>query len=83
MRTSLILDDQLVLRAKKLAAERRSSLSKIVNEALRNQLNTHKPKQTGTFQFPTYGRPSLPVIDSTPADISALEESDSLDAYRE
>jgi hypothetical protein len=56
MRTTLILDDQLIRRAKREAGDKGSTLSELVNRALRNYFFT-KPdegKQV-VFTMPVFG----------------------------
>ena len=56
MRTTLILDDQLIRRAKREAGDKGATLSELVNRALRNYFYT-KPdegKQV-VFTMPVFG----------------------------
>lgn len=72
MRTTLVLNDELAAAAKRLAAERRTSLSQVVNDALRRELDP--PSHPGPA-------PVIPVFggsgggrrsDTTPAELDAL-----------
>jgi hypothetical protein len=47
MRTTLDLNEQLVRSAKKLAAERGTSLTAIIEDALREKLSRPKPEAAG------------------------------------
>lgn len=82
MRTTIILNDKLVAEAKRLAAIRHTTLSEIVNEALRERLA--RPPVWGpakTFRMPVFqGEGSR--LDTTPAELSRLSEEDELQTYR-
>lgn len=54
MRTTLVLDDELLKQAKKRAAERGLTVSEVVNEALRDLLN-QRPPAAPPFVMVTYG----------------------------
>ena len=54
MRTTLVLDDALLRRAKRAAAERDLTVSDIVNEAVRESLR-ETPAAAAPFSFMTYG----------------------------
>jgi hypothetical protein len=55
MRTTLVLDDDLLRAAKRRAIERDVTLSEMVNEALRESLR-QRPGQAPPFTLVTYGR---------------------------
>ena len=82
MRTTIILNDKLVAEAKRLAAARNTTLSEIVNEALRERLA--RPSASGstqTFRMPVFqgeGR----RLDSTPAELARMDEDEELRHYR-
>ena len=72
MRTTLIIDDDLLRQAKRLAAERNVTVSSLVNEALREALR--RPLEAlAPFSMPTYGRPDRPV-QHEPEDFAAEDE---------
>lgn len=55
MRTTLTINDELLNRAKKLAAKRKSNVSAIVNEALRKALKEDRVATNGRpFKVPVY-----------------------------
>jgi hypothetical protein len=54
MRTTLVLDDELLRRAKYRAAERNLTVSDVVNQALRAALSEPAPTAQ-PFTMPTYG----------------------------
>lgn len=54
MRTTLILDDDLVREAKRRAIDRDLTLSEMINEALRESLR-ESPGKTQSFTLVTYG----------------------------
>jgi hypothetical protein len=75
MRTTLVIDDALLRRAKRGAAERDLTVSDIVNEALRESL-----RETSTavapFSFTSYGAAGR-AAHHEPADFAAqLEDED-------
>jgi Arc/MetJ family transcription regulator len=82
MRTTLIINDELLKAAKHRAAERKCSVSAIVNEALRTTLGE---KRSGgdapQFQMPKY-RGTGDVIDTPPAAFDALVSQDELETLR-
>ena len=85
MRTTLTIADELLIEAKRLAAERRCSGSEMVNSALRSALKrgTTQEGPKVPFEMPTYGRKGRgksPAI--SPAAMAALEEEDDLAPYR-
>lgn len=70
MRTTLIINDELVAEAKRRAAERRQSLSAVVNEALRKALeDTGKPSP---FSMPTFGPAGAKKTDSSPSELHEI-----------
>lgn len=77
MRTTLILDDALVRRAKRQAVERDLTLSEIVNEALRDALR-ELPVAAAPFSMVTFGRPETRVRHE-PADFAAATEDQGRD----
>ena len=86
MRTTLVLNDKLVIEAKRLAAERRTTLSEIVNEALRERL---AQPQRGTRDLGAASDFAIPVfrgvgatVDSKPRALADLDEDDDLRPYR-
>ena len=55
MRTTIRLDDQLLVEAKKLAAERGTTLTAIIEDSLRQSLARTEPtSRRGKFHFPTF-----------------------------
>ncbi len=84
MRTTLVIDDELFAYAKKAAADRRSSLSGLVNEALRGYLTRRlQPGPEATFRMPTFHGDGEMAIDTPPADLRSLEDAEAeLEAFR-
>ena len=69
MKTTLNLDDELLREAKKHAADRGTTLTRFVEEALRGALDEEPPSEPYVFDFPTHhGGPFL--VD--PADRDAV-----------
>jgi hypothetical protein len=69
MRTTLVLDDELLRQAKRRAIERDVTLSEMVNEALRESLRK-PPGQAPPFTLVTYGGGGR--IRHEPADFKAI-----------
>ena len=76
MRTTLILEDELVRQAKKRAADAGLTLSELVNIALRNSLASPETKAP-RFEMITYGR-ERPPVQHEPADFAEALEHDDL-----
>ena len=57
MRTTLVLDDRLLRQAKAQAAAQGTTLSEVVNQALRSAL-AEAPKPPAPFQMLAFGEPS-------------------------
>lgn len=75
MRTTMILEDRLLVRAKQLAAASHRSLSAIVNDLLRQYVEQAetKPKPV-RFKMLVYGNPSDKPIPLDPARFSEAED---------
>ena len=80
MRTTLVLDDRLLTEAKKRAADRRTTVSEVVNDALRDVF-ARSDKPTRPFRLITYGDPSKPMHLSV-EDIKQLLDDDEMEGYR-
>jgi len=85
MRTTLTIADELLIEAKRIAVERRCSVSEVVNSALRSALKRWETQGAPKvrFQMPTYGRTGrgkAPAI--SPAGMAALVEEEDLASYR-
>jgi metal-responsive CopG/Arc/MetJ family transcriptional regulator len=80
MRTTLILDDELVRQVKERAARRKMSVSDVVNEALREFL---KPSAASArpFSMVTYGRGN-PVVSHEPSDFSLIVDDEDRERLR-
>lgn len=84
MRTTLVIQDELLAAAKKRAADRKSNVSAIVNEALRAALKSDVTGSPQTmFQMPTF-RPQAEAgrTDSKPAELFDLMVAEDLGEYR-
>lgn len=73
MRTTLMIHDELYQDVKRLAVGRRSTVSKIVNDALRRELlvpagDTNRAR----ISIPVYGYAGRSPADTTPAEFDAL-----------
>ena len=85
MRTTISLDDQLLKRAKKAAADRGVSFAQLVEEAVRDAL-AKKPAAARAWSLPppTGGDGPAPGVDLTSNDsIWAALERDDVEAYRQ
>lgn len=60
-RTTILADDQLLLEARHLAAQRRTTFSALVQEALREYLAAHRPKRQ--LSLIGIGRSAGPPLD--------------------
>lgn len=73
MRTTLVLNDELVAEAKRVAANRGMNLSSVVNEALRKALQPTPATGTATpFSIPTFLPATTKPTDSLPTDLHEL-----------
>lgn len=82
MRTTLIIDDKLLAEAKKRAADRKSNVSEIVNEALRMALKREsEPVRKGAFQMPTYRPGKGKRTDTQPDALKKLMAAEELGEY--
>lgn len=75
MRTTLILDDQLFRRAKREAGNSGTTLSDLVNTALRKYLLSplrDEGRATPRFSMPVYGESTR--IHQTPRDLANLRD---------
>jgi hypothetical protein len=80
MRTTLVLDDGLLRQAKRRAAERNTTVSQVVNEALRESFR-RPPEKALPFSMVTYGDPAR-RLRFEPADMSAILEEQDLQSLR-
>jgi hypothetical protein len=74
MRTTLVLDDELLRWAKRRAAERNQTVSDVVNQALRESFRRPVPAAR-PFVMITYGR-SAKRVRHEPSDFEAALEHD-------
>ena len=83
MRTTLTIDDELIVTAKKLAAEEGRSVSAVVCDALRRFFDspTSEPKRK-EFVLPTFKGTGDQIVDSKPSDFYALIEAEELSQYQ-
>ncbi len=82
MRTTLTIDDRLLAEAKKRAADRHSSVSQVINEALARAFSpSGQPKSNRDFQMLTYGPAKAKSIQSKPEDFQELEVAEDLKPY--
>jgi hypothetical protein len=65
MRTTIRLNDRLLIEAKKLAAERGTTLTSIIEDSLREKLSRREPaRRRAKFRFPTFkGKGLHPHVD--------------------
>jgi Arc/MetJ family transcription regulator len=77
MRTTLVLDDDLIMQAKQRAAEQQSTLSEVVNQALRDHLlpSTCLSEAPVPYRALTFGDPEAPVA-MEPSDLARLDADD-------
>lgn len=83
MRTTLIIHDELLAEAKKLAADRKSNVSAIVNEALRMALKAESGAASeSAFQMPRFRPGSFKGRDTLPSELDALLVAEEAEEYR-
>jgi len=63
MKTTLNLDTHLLREAKKRAADEGTTLTEIVERALRNALEAPEPREPYVFDFPTVHGGGPPLVD--------------------
>ena len=71
MRTTLVLEDELVQEAKHRAVDLGLTLSELVNRALRESLHREAAADEPPFLMVTYGGPPL-AVGHSPAELAAL-----------
>jgi hypothetical protein len=82
MRTTLILRDDLVEVAKKKAAERKTTLSAIVDEALMMSLHANPfPGDQENVCLPIYSPPRATSVDTGPEEIHELMVAEDMELY--
>lgn len=73
MRTTLVIDDELLSQAKIRAAHDRITLSELTTRALREALKPEpRPESNIPFRMPVFG--DGPVIERNPAELAALRD---------
>jgi len=73
MRTTLMIYDELYAEVKRLASGRRTSVSQVVNDALRRELNQSASRMGQTrVTIPVFGNSPQQVTDTSPAEFDAL-----------
>lgn len=80
MRTTIDLPEPVLARAKRLAAERETTLSAVVTEALSLHLQSKRRPLDQPFKLVVCGKPGDPF--PTAADIDAIEGEDEQRALR-
>jgi len=80
MRTTIDLPEAILGRAKRVAAERETTLSALVTEALSLHLQARKRPAAEPFQLIVCGTPGDPF--PTPEQLEAIEEEDDRLALR-
>jgi hypothetical protein len=83
MRTTIRFDEQLLMQAKKLAAERGITLTALLEDALRETLHRHKPAARRTkVRLTTTGRGGVQTnvdLDDTASLLNLMEARDGAD----
>ncbi len=83
MRTTIRLDDQLLIKAKKLAAERGTTLTAVIEESLHQTLARREPlPHRSKFRFPTFKGGGLQPhvdLDDTASLLDRMEKLDGAD----
>jgi len=73
MRTTLVLEDQLFRSAKREAGKERTTLSEVVNRALRRHLMAKAPDEKPVFYMPVFGEPTE-RLHHTPRELAELRD---------
>jgi len=73
MKTTLNLDDELLRTAKRWAAAQGTTLTKVIEDALRDRLAAPTPGRPFKLRFPTVKGDRPPAVD--PSDRDALYEA--------
>jgi hypothetical protein len=83
MRTTIRLDEQLLVEAKKHAAERGTTLTALIADSLREALARRKPSHRGRrFRLRTFGRGGVQAgvdLDDTAALLDRMDGIDGAD----
>jgi hypothetical protein len=80
MRTTIRLDNQLLTEAKKLAAEKGTTLTAIIEDSLRERLARRAtPRRGGKFRFPTFKGDGLQPGVNLDNSALLLDQMDGLD----
>lgn len=84
VRTTLVIDDRLLQRAKIAAAREGSTVSELVERALRDALREDATGAETPFVFPTYGKPAggRAKKSPSPAELKAALSDQDDDAFR-
>lgn len=83
MRTTLMLNDDLLAEAKKRAADRGQSLSAVVNDALRASLQRMPAEGSArSFSMPTYRPARRPARDTQPDELKERLAAEERAPYR-
>lgn len=84
MRTTLILNDDVLIEAKRRAAQRGSNVSAVVNEALIAAFrSTDQPAANPSFQMLCYHPEKGVPVQTSPAEMHDLLAAEDLKPYRE
>lgn len=73
MRTTLMIYDELYAEVKRLATGRRTSVSQVVNDALRRELSQAASRGSQSrVTIPVFGSGPQQVTDTSPAEFDAM-----------
>lgn len=73
MRTTLLIADELYADVKRLAAGRRTSVSRVVSDALRRELSgSAAAERPARVCIPVFGDPGQGTVDTKPLELDAL-----------
>jgi hypothetical protein len=83
MRTTLVLKDEWIAEARKRAAERKSNVSAIVNEALMIAFRSAPNTETAVlFQMPAFSPVSGQQVNTSPAEFDQLLVAEQMAPYQ-
>lgn len=76
MKTTLIIEDTILKKAKEQAAARDTTVSELVNQSLRSYLHATSATvgQSRAFSMPVFGQPAARAAAVTPSQLAELRD---------
>jgi hypothetical protein len=83
-RTTFRIDEELLAKAKEMAARQHRSLNSVMEEALRRMLEIEHNVQIRPYvHLPTFGAPGNALIDTSPAGLKEFLEQEDAEHFLE